>query len=84
MLETQALRECMSKARAAALAAMNDALAAMEAAQAGGSRRDYARADTVFHLSLIHISEPTRLLRISYAGLCLKKKKNHSCALTAP
>jgi DNA-binding GntR family transcriptional regulator len=49
MLETQALRECMSKARAAALGAMKDALAAMEAAQAGGSRRDYARADTVFH-----------------------------------
>lgn len=49
MLETQALRECMSKARAAALTAMNDALAAMEAALAGGSRRDYARADTVFH-----------------------------------
>ncbi|MGX1785167.1 GntR family transcriptional regulator [Bosea sp. NPDC055332] len=49
MLETQALRECMSKARAAALAAMNAALAAMEAAQANGTRRDYARADTVFH-----------------------------------
>ena len=26
-------------------------------------------------LSLIHISEPTRLRRISYAVLCLKKKK---------
>src|SRR5678816_4733940 len=25
-------------------------------------------------LSLIHISEPTRLLSISYAGFCLKKK----------
>ena len=25
-------------------------------------------------LSLIHISEPTRLLRISYAVFCLKKK----------
>ena len=49
MLETQALRECMSKAREPTLAAMKDALAAMEAAQAGGSRRDYARADTVFH-----------------------------------
>jgi len=26
------------------------------------------------HLSLIHISEPTRLRRISYAVFCLKKK----------
>eukprot|EP00658_Telonema_sp_P-2_P068708 TRINITY_DN57678_c0_g1_i1.p2 TRINITY_DN57678_c0_g1~~TRINITY_DN57678_c0_g1_i1.p2 ORF type:complete len:117 (-),score=31.00 TRINITY_DN57678_c0_g1_i1:21-371(-) len=29
------------------------------------------------HLSLIHISEPTRLLSISYAVFCLKKKKNN-------
>src|SRR5678815_5875675 len=29
---------------------------------------------TVHHLSLIHISEPTRLLSISYAVFCLKKK----------
>eukprot|EP00658_Telonema_sp_P-2_P054950 TRINITY_DN43706_c0_g1_i1.p1 TRINITY_DN43706_c0_g1~~TRINITY_DN43706_c0_g1_i1.p1 ORF type:complete len:405 (-),score=96.48 TRINITY_DN43706_c0_g1_i1:89-1303(-) len=29
----------------------------------------------VFTLSLIHISEPTRLLSISYAVFCLKKKK---------
>ena len=28
-------------------------------------------------LSLIHISEPTRLLSISYAVFCLKKKKTH-------
>eukprot|EP00658_Telonema_sp_P-2_P011331 TRINITY_DN14301_c0_g1_i5.p1 TRINITY_DN14301_c0_g1~~TRINITY_DN14301_c0_g1_i5.p1 ORF type:complete len:152 (-),score=19.17 TRINITY_DN14301_c0_g1_i5:42-497(-) len=28
-------------------------------------------------LSLIHISEPTRLLSISYAVFCLKKKKNN-------
>ena len=27
------------------------------------------------HLSLIHISEPTRPLYISYAVFCLKKKK---------
>src|SRR5678815_4941644 len=31
--------------------------------------------ETVLDLSLIHISEPTRLLRISYAVFCLKKKK---------
>ena len=32
------------------------------------------------NLSLIHISEPTRLLSISYAVFCLKKKKqqNHN------
>src|SRR5678815_61777 len=30
---------------------------------------------TVEELSLIHISEPTRLLSISYAVFCLKKKK---------
>ena len=29
----------------------------------------------VKELSLIHISEPTRLLSISYAVFCLKKKK---------
>ena len=29
----------------------------------------------VIDLSLIHISEPTRHLRISYAVFCLKKKK---------
>ena len=29
----------------------------------------------VHNLSLIHISEPTRLRRISYAVFCLKKKK---------
>eukprot|EP00658_Telonema_sp_P-2_P068802 TRINITY_DN57783_c0_g1_i1.p2 TRINITY_DN57783_c0_g1~~TRINITY_DN57783_c0_g1_i1.p2 ORF type:complete len:112 (+),score=35.31 TRINITY_DN57783_c0_g1_i1:212-547(+) len=28
------------------------------------------------NLSLIHISEPTRLLSISYAVFCLKKKKH--------
>src|SRR5678816_4612193 len=30
---------------------------------------------TLWKLSLIHISEPTRLLSISYAVFCLKKKK---------
>eukprot|EP00658_Telonema_sp_P-2_P033168 TRINITY_DN24404_c0_g1_i2.p1 TRINITY_DN24404_c0_g1~~TRINITY_DN24404_c0_g1_i2.p1 ORF type:complete len:239 (-),score=37.84 TRINITY_DN24404_c0_g1_i2:65-781(-) len=32
-------------------------------------------ARATFSLSLIHISEPTRLLSISYAVFCLKKKK---------
>src|SRR5450756_3063000 len=31
----------------------------------------------VRHLSLIHISEPTRLGMISYAVFCLKKKKKN-------
>ena len=31
--------------------------------------------ETVVELSLIHISEPTRLGMISYAVFCLKKKK---------
>src|SRR5678816_1184068 len=30
-----------------------------------------------YNLSLIHISEPTRLLSISYAVFCLKKKKKY-------
>eukprot|EP00658_Telonema_sp_P-2_P057317 TRINITY_DN45767_c0_g1_i1.p1 TRINITY_DN45767_c0_g1~~TRINITY_DN45767_c0_g1_i1.p1 ORF type:complete len:232 (+),score=41.25 TRINITY_DN45767_c0_g1_i1:128-823(+) len=34
------------------------------------------RHNTTNYLSLIHISEPTRLLSISYAVFCLKKKKN--------
>src|SRR5678815_1225902 len=32
-------------------------------------------ASSALYLSLIHISEPTRLLSISYAVFCLKKKK---------
>eukprot|EP00658_Telonema_sp_P-2_P005979 TRINITY_DN12265_c0_g1_i1.p1 TRINITY_DN12265_c0_g1~~TRINITY_DN12265_c0_g1_i1.p1 ORF type:complete len:378 (+),score=53.16 TRINITY_DN12265_c0_g1_i1:453-1586(+) len=35
-----------------------------------------AVSPTVENLSLIHISEPTRLLSISYAVFCLKKKKH--------
>ena len=33
--------------------------------------------DQFIDLSLIHISEPTRLLSISYAVFCLKKKKTN-------
>src|SRR5660397_264876 len=35
----------------------------------------YSKSCTLITLSLIHISEPTRLRRISYAVFCLKKKK---------
>eukprot|EP00658_Telonema_sp_P-2_P000294 TRINITY_DN10107_c0_g1_i3.p2 TRINITY_DN10107_c0_g1~~TRINITY_DN10107_c0_g1_i3.p2 ORF type:complete len:141 (+),score=61.65 TRINITY_DN10107_c0_g1_i3:142-564(+) len=37
---------------------------------------------TVQELSLIHISEPTRLLSISYAVFCLKKKKKNPLNIT--
>ena len=40
---------------------------------------DVMRMDQIAHeLSLIHISEPTRLLSISYAVFCLKKKKKNT------
>src|SRR5678816_1971498 len=38
-------------------------------------KRARSRRTPVSWLSLIHISEPTRLLSISYAVFCLKKKK---------
>eukprot|EP00658_Telonema_sp_P-2_P027813 TRINITY_DN2141_c0_g1_i21.p2 TRINITY_DN2141_c0_g1~~TRINITY_DN2141_c0_g1_i21.p2 ORF type:complete len:138 (+),score=25.56 TRINITY_DN2141_c0_g1_i21:991-1404(+) len=42
-------------------------------------------ATSVDHgLSLIHISEPTRLLSISYAVFCLKKKKKHNTNTQTP
>ena len=34
------------------------------------------KTTTIANLSLIHISEPTRLRRISYAVFCLQKKKD--------
>ena len=36
--------------------------------------REYHQKARALRLSLIHISEPTRLLSISYAVFCLKKK----------
>src|SRR5450756_935238 len=39
-----------------------------------GNVAQFARGED-YHLSLIHISEPTRLGMISYAVFCLKKKK---------
>ena len=41
------------------------------------SEDDKLAQDAGLLLSLIHISEPTRLLSISYAVFCLKKKKNN-------
>eukprot|EP00658_Telonema_sp_P-2_P005180 TRINITY_DN11947_c0_g1_i1.p1 TRINITY_DN11947_c0_g1~~TRINITY_DN11947_c0_g1_i1.p1 ORF type:complete len:221 (-),score=34.51 TRINITY_DN11947_c0_g1_i1:51-713(-) len=41
------------------------------------SRWELSTEGTIYSLSLIHISEPTRLLSISYAVFCLKKKKTY-------
>jgi len=38
--------------------------------------KERSAAQAAAYLSLIHISEPTRLLSISYAVFCLKKKNN--------
>ena len=43
---------------------------------AAGAVHAMVRDADIEQLSLIHISEPTRLLSISYAVFCLKKKKN--------
>ena len=61
----------------AGLAAMTTAQGLAQDAQLRYSRANEAEADRVglrTLLSLIHISEPTRLLSISYAVFCLKKK----------
>src|SRR5660397_237174 len=42
----------------------------------GAGRGEHGQQDAP--LSLIHISEPTRLRRISYAVFCLKKKKKNN------
>ena len=42
------------------------------------TRNPNNRVEKGKQLSLIHISEPTRLLSISYAVFCLKKKTNHT------
>mgnify|MGYP007068796355 CR=1 FL=1 len=49
------------------------------------SQKEGARNSKALILSLIHISEPTRLLSISYAVFCLKKKNtNHININTFP
>src|SRR5678815_5790958 len=45
--------------------------------QRGSFRRGLYHS-VVLDLSLIHISEPTRLLSISYAVFCLKKKNKRN------
>src|SRR5450756_460349 len=46
-------------------------------ATVSNTRRMITNAMTTQKLSLIHISEPTRLGMISYAVFCLKKKKKN-------
>jgi len=46
------------------------------AAQVRALRHSQNLTRMIQYLSLIHISEPTRLRRISYAVFCLKKKNN--------
>jgi len=46
--------------------------------RAAFERLHAAPENVVLQLSLIHISEPTRLRRISYAVFCLKKKNTHT------
>src|SRR5678816_2133560 len=58
------------------LAALADAHRRLLCRRARGSARPLRHTRDRQHLSLIHISEPTRLLSISYAVFCLKKKKN--------
>ena len=45
-------------------------------------RKTVTAMDVVYALSLIHISEPTRHLRISYAVFCLKKNFFNDTATT--
>src|SRR5660398_297388 len=47
-----------------------------EGVSPAGSHKPNTSVPQAYYLSLIHISEPTRLRRISYAVFCLKKKKN--------
>eukprot|EP00658_Telonema_sp_P-2_P008108 TRINITY_DN13035_c0_g1_i1.p1 TRINITY_DN13035_c0_g1~~TRINITY_DN13035_c0_g1_i1.p1 ORF type:complete len:133 (+),score=24.84 TRINITY_DN13035_c0_g1_i1:182-580(+) len=54
----------------------NRALAEPYNAQSIWPKNMYNKSQKELKLSLIHISEPTRLLSISYAVFCLKKKKN--------
>src|SRR5678815_5941246 len=62
-------------------ARLRAALAADDLASVENQLREMGRsapeafARNNYDLSLIHISEPTRLLSISYAVFCLKKKK---------
>ena len=54
-----------------------DSLAEMAHRYGADARMKISLLASLFYLSLIHISEPTRLGMISYAVFCLKKKNTH-------
>ena len=58
------------------------AIIILAAASLGLSAQNDPAAVKVLELSLIHISEHTRLLSIPYAVFCLKKKKNYTYRCT--
>ncbi|CUX68995.1 hypothetical protein BN3590_03567 [Clostridium sp. C105KSO15] len=55
---------------------------ALSVAPAAAVTLPFPNCDTAEALSLIHISEPTRLGMISYAVFCLKKKKKKNTKVT--
>eukprot|EP00658_Telonema_sp_P-2_P069910 TRINITY_DN5939_c0_g1_i1.p1 TRINITY_DN5939_c0_g1~~TRINITY_DN5939_c0_g1_i1.p1 ORF type:complete len:759 (-),score=169.92 TRINITY_DN5939_c0_g1_i1:4-2280(-) len=57
---------------------VKESKAALVGAKVEAVRANRHRRSVSWDLSLIHISEPTRLLSISYAVFCLKKKKQDS------
>eukprot|EP00658_Telonema_sp_P-2_P053742 TRINITY_DN42397_c0_g1_i1.p1 TRINITY_DN42397_c0_g1~~TRINITY_DN42397_c0_g1_i1.p1 ORF type:complete len:111 (-),score=16.77 TRINITY_DN42397_c0_g1_i1:96-428(-) len=65
--------DCRCRRRGSGLQQLERAFLA--AVQANDTARHVEHRETP-GLSLIHISEPTRLLSISYAVFCLKKKKH--------
>src|SRR5678815_4218155 len=56
------------------IAWINDAGDSFRTARFPAYKSTRQKLDAELQLSLIHISEPTRLLSISYAVFCLKKK----------
>ena len=71
----------MKRPRTHSLAVLTALLAAAFLLRLVGLGDVPLRGDEAFavrYLSLIHISEPTRLLSSSYAVFCLKKKKHNT------
>ena len=78
----RALRE-MAKREEVVLATKFLPRTAAQIAEGISGKQAIARSldQSLRNLSLIHISEPTRLGMISYAVFCLKKKNDHECRL---
>eukprot|EP00658_Telonema_sp_P-2_P076721 TRINITY_DN6775_c0_g1_i1.p2 TRINITY_DN6775_c0_g1~~TRINITY_DN6775_c0_g1_i1.p2 ORF type:complete len:105 (+),score=34.15 TRINITY_DN6775_c0_g1_i1:197-511(+) len=78
---TEVVRELLGAGAEVDKAAENGATPLSFAAQNGHTevvKELLGAGAEVDNLSLIHISEPTRLLSISYAVFCLKKKKTYT------